>query len=161
MKIRSLTTVAGDGQPYCISFQTRAGCPYEDGDGGVACPHKHAHTWQWHTQIVRARMALGGCRAAPAIIVSQRQQWMPQQYFPEDFTAAMKVDSGLRALDSSLERTVTGNIEKRPIHDLVDKKRSIQMFSITPAGQTWIPLCSPAGVKSRHVQSWTMGSGEA
>ena len=35
------------------------------------------------------------------------------------------------------------------------------MFSITPAGQTLIPLCSPAGVKSRHVQSLTMGLGEA
>ena len=127
----------------------------------MACPHKHEYTWQWYPQIVRVIMALGGFRAAPAIRVSQLQQCMPHQFFSEDFTAAMKVDSGPRALGRSLERTTTGNIEKRPIHDVVDKKRSIQMFSITPAGQTLIPVCSPAGVKSRHVQSLTVGFGEA
>ena len=69
-KKMSLTTVAADWQPYCISFQSVAGCPYEDGRGGVACPCKHAHTWQWHLQLVRVILSLGGFRNAPPVRLS-------------------------------------------------------------------------------------------
>ena len=160
-KRKSLTTVAADGQRYCISFQSMAGCPYEDGDGGVACPCKHEHTWQWHPQLVRVIMSLGGFRNAPPIRLSQLQQWMPHQQFPEYSTDDSKKDSALRAVDRALERTATGNIEKRPIHDIVNRQKSVQMSSITPAGQTLIPLCSPAGLATHHVQALTVGSGAA
>ena len=158
-KNRSLTTVAADGQPYCISFQSVAGCTYEDGDGGVACPCKHEHVWQWHPQLVRVIMSLGGFKNAPPVHLSQLRQWMPHQQFPEPSTTASKVDSVLRSIDLTLERTVSGNIEKRPIHSIIDGLKSIQMFSITPVGQSLIPLCSPAGLATSHVQALTVGTG--
>ena len=36
-KYKHLTTVAADGQEYCISYQSKSGCPYEEGPEGVAC----------------------------------------------------------------------------------------------------------------------------
>ena len=86
---------------------------------------------------------------------------MSQQQFHEHSTFDSKIDSGLRAVDLALERTLTGNIEKRPIHDIINRQKSLQLFSITPIGQVLIPLCSPAGVYTADVPHVTMGSGPA
>ena len=160
-KVKQLTTVAADGQPYCIAFQSKAGCPYEDGAEGVACPCKHEHTKQWHPQIVRVILSLGGFKRAPPLRLSQLEQWMPHQRFTEGSSIATKTDSALRAVDRALERTATGNVEKRPIHDIVNRQKSIQTYKITPAGQSLIPLCSLAGLPAHQMHAVTVGSGVA
>ena len=86
---------------------------------------------------------------------------MPHQQFPEGSGLAVKIDSGLRAVDRALERVECGNIEKRPTHDIVNRKKSIQMFSITPSDQKLIPLCSRAGIAARHTQALIVGYGKA
>ena len=158
-KFRSLTTVAADGQSYCMEFQSVAGCPYNDDSGGVACPHKHEFTLQWHPQLVRVILAMGGFKCCPAFTLKKLLAWSPHQQLDLSQSWEVLQDRSLRSLDKALECTALSNADKRPVHDIVDKKQSLQLFQITPKGQSDVPVVSLSGVEAQQVQAATLGHG--
>ena len=94
-------------------------------------------------------MWMEGYKSSPPVTLHSLGPWIPHGKYMYDLSQSFEVlaDTALRSVGRALERTLTGNSEKRPVHDTIDKRRSLQCYNLTPSDQSLIPLSSTSDVE--------------